>query len=97
MSQDQIFIQHRFTVSQDGKDYSDAIVLPQAEYEKLTKADIDSLKAQRFDTWKQAIDNPPVVVETPKELLIASIDEQIKGLQAQKDQLIALPIKKEIK
>ncbi len=58
---DQIFIQHRFTITDPDTGYSftDALVMPQGEYEALQEDDIESQKQERFDNWKEAIATPP--------------------------------------
>ena len=82
---DQVFIQHRFTVTEGDKSYSDAIVLPQADYNKLSSQDIETQKQTRFNTWKTIISTPPPVLTKTEQL--AAIAEQKKTLQ---DQLVVL-------
>jgi len=92
---DRIYVQHRFTEKRAGySEYSDAIVLPIDEYEKLTKEDIDAIKEERFQNWKSIIENPPVEIElkdVPKEDLqsqVESIDRQIQDLENQKTRVV---------
>jgi hypothetical protein len=86
---DKIFIQHRFTVKKVGSyDYSDAIVLPKEEYEKLTEGEIEAMKEERWANWDNLIKPPPVQPEPTKEDLeaqVKAIDEQIATLTAQKE------------
>lgn len=88
--EDQIFIQHRFKVSKDGLDLQDAIVLPLDEYNVLTKKEIEDIKTERFDNFKETIENPPVKPEPSKEDKIASIDKDLASLDEQKAQLLSM-------
>ena len=56
--EDQIIIQRRFTIERDGLTFSDAIVLPEDEYNALTTEQIDAIKEERFTNWKTAITTP---------------------------------------
>lgn len=89
---DSVFIQHRFTIEKDGLVLSDAIVLPQTEYQTLTNQQIIDLKNQRFENYKQAIENPVQEPEPTKEEKVASIDQQLASLEEQKQ---ALTLQKE--
>jgi len=73
---DQIFIQHRFTVEQDGVSLTDAIVLPQEEYNKLTTDDIEKQKTQRFDDFKYRIEHPPIEPVLTKEEELSLLDAE---------------------
>lgn len=84
---DQIFIQHRFTIEQNGMSFSDAIVLPQDEYNKLGDQDIETIKQQRFDAWQQVLKNPPQSSVVPIDVQLADITTQIQSLQDQIDVL----------
>lgn len=87
---DQIFIQHRFSVERGGQTLQDAIVLPKEDYEKLSPEEIEAQKEERFTNWQIAINTPQEVVEPTKEDLEAqqvSIDQQIESLQSQKVEL----------
>lgn len=83
--EDQIFIQHRFTIEKDGVTLSDAIVLPQSEYETLTDKDIEAIKQERFDNFKQVLSAPPI--ETIKEEQLAEIEQQLATIAEQKEVL----------
>lgn len=85
---DQIFTQHRFTIEENGRSYSDAIVLPQEEYQKLDEAAIEQIKTGRFDSWKSLVDNPPKEVEPTKEDQLALVDLEIAQLDEKKQLLI---------
>ena len=86
-------IMHKFTIERDGNSYTDSLILPEDDYKKLSEAEIEGMKEERYSNWKNMIDNPPQPVELkdlPKEDLEAqaqSIDEQIVSLQAQKAQV----------
>lgn len=88
---DEIYIQHTFRILKDGLSYSDAIVLPQAEYQALSAKDIDNLKNKRFDNWEAIVTAPPPPPPTKEEQLAtleAAINEAqtiLTDLQEQKD------------
>lgn len=81
---DEIFIQHRFTLVQNGASLSDALILPIADYQSLKQADIDTLKQQRFTSWKYQLDNPPVIVEPSIDVKYQIVTDQITELTKQK-------------
>jgi hypothetical protein len=87
---DEIFIQHRFTYT-DPKygTFSDAIVLPQTDYNALKQADIDTLKQTRIDNWINLQKNPPVQAIIPPVQQLADIDNQIESLATQRETIIA--------
>jgi hypothetical protein len=84
--QDQIFIQHRFTINEGSKQYKDAIVLPLSEYQQLSPEQIESKKNERFNSWKTISSTPQVVVSDP-EAELQTIDAQIQELSSKKQQL----------
>lgn len=55
---DQIIIQRRFTIERDGLAFSDAIVLPEDEYNALTPEQIEAIKEERFQNWKTIVTTP---------------------------------------
>lgn len=79
---DQLYYQLRFTKEKDGKSYSDAITLPKADYEKLTPAEKETTKQQRFDNWIAILNAPPI--EAPLEDQLKGINDQIAELTNQK-------------
>lgn len=81
---DQIFIQHRFTIEKDGQKLTDALVLPKDEYEKLTPEDIEKTKQERFDNWLYAVTHPPVVEEPSEEEKLQQIESDLQSLEEQK-------------
>jgi hypothetical protein len=85
--EDKIFIQHRFTIERDGQILQDAIVLPQDEYNKLTKEDLEAQKEARFTNWVDHIKHPPVVPELSKEEQLAQVDKDLASLEEQKQVL----------
>lgn len=56
---DQIFIQIRFTIEQDGLVLKDALIMPQSDFNTLTEQQITDMKQARFDAWKLSIQTPP--------------------------------------
>lgn len=86
---DQIFIQHRFTIVEDGNSFSDALVLTKDEYDLLTPEQIESQKQERFNNWKEFVNNPVKQPEQTKEELIASLDKDLANLEEQKQVLTA--------
>jgi len=56
--EDQVIIQRKFKIERDGLSYSDAIVLPEAEYNALTPEQIETIKEERFENWKKIITTP---------------------------------------
>lgn len=87
--EDQIFIQHRFRLIEGDLQFSDALIYPIEEYQKLTPEEIEKLKIGRFDVYKEYLANPPVVVEPPDEEKIATVIEEITKLLAYKAELEA--------
>ena len=85
---DQIFIQHRFTIAHEGLTYSDAIVLPQDEYQKLDEAAIEQIKTGRLDSWKSLVEKRAKEVEPTKEEQLALVDSEIAQLDEKKQLLI---------
>lgn len=82
---DSIFIQHRFTIEKDGKTYTDAIVLPLGDYEKLSSEEIEVIKEQRFNNWDEQVKNPV----TPSNVhVLADIESKLVELENQKAALI---------
>lgn len=86
---DQIYIQHRFTIKQGDQQLQDAIVLPQEEYNKLTAEDIETQKQERFNSWIDSINNPPPESVLSKAEQIAQIDKDIASLDEQKALLVS--------
>ena len=54
---DEVFVQHRFTIfdEETGQLFSDALVMPQSEYRKLSAAKQEQLKAERFEAHKRHV------------------------------------------
>jgi hypothetical protein len=82
---DEVFKQLRFTIERDGKRYCDAIVLPEDEFDKLSKEDIEKTKEERFTNWLTVISTP--APELSKEEQLAQTEEQLKAIEEQKVQL----------
>lgn len=98
---DKIFIQHRFTIEENGSSFSDAIVLPIEEYNGLSQEEIETIKSQRHTNWKEIISNPPQPIayedmfREDLETVVVDIDAQIVSLQAQKEMIsLAIPVAK---
>lgn len=87
---DQIFVQHRFTLVQNGQSLTDALVLPIGEYNALSAAQITALKQQRFDNWQNLIKNPPAPVEPSKAEKLVTIDKDLLSLDEQKQTLLKM-------
>ncbi len=85
---DQIFIQHRFKVEENGQSFSDAIVMPQDEYVKLTPEEIETQKQERFNNWQEAIKSPLVQEEISKEEQLAQLEKDIASIEEQKQILV---------
>lgn len=49
---DQVFIQHRFTIEEDGLTFSDALIMPKEEYDALNEEDIANMKHDRYTKWR---------------------------------------------
>ena len=82
---DKLYYQLRFTIEKDGRSYSDAIVLPKEDYEKLTPEDIETTKQQRFDNWITILNTP--AIEVPLEDQLKAVNDQIAQLIEQKTQI----------
>lgn len=95
------FIQVRFKNTTDkGVEFNDALYFPIEDWEKKTQEEIDTLKEERFNNWKQAVENPPAPVEPTKEQLEAEklqIEEYITNLEAKKGEILASIASKEAK
>ncbi len=58
LMEDSIWIQRRFTkVTDQGIEFKDAIILPEEEYNALSEFQIEVIKEERFDNWKESINN----------------------------------------
>lgn len=88
--EDQIFVQHRFTVEVQGILYSDALIVPLDEYEALAPTTIQELKQERVDDFIYFIENPPPVIDIPIEEQLAELADQIEALVQQQEELQAL-------
>lgn len=86
---DQIFIQHRFIHTEDGLSFSDAIVLPEVEYEALRPEDIEVIKAARFTGWKAALEE--MKKEKTKEDLLRDRDDLLVEAQRLEEELAKIP------
>lgn len=84
---DQIFIQHRFKIEQDGRSFSDALVMPKEEYDKLTPEEIETQKQARYDNWVYVIEHPEPAIELPLVDQLENVESQLADLQAQIDYL----------
>ena len=94
---DEIIVQYRFTDPDTG--YSDAIVLPRAEFVaefgSLTKLDTDKLdvaKAERVANWQAALVQPEPTVEEAKAQVVAEAESyvaQVEALAERRDDLLA--------
>lgn len=82
---DQVYIQDRFTINQNGHSLSDAIVLPIAQYNALTPAQITQMKQDRFNSWLIVINTPPPVIPINQQL--ADVDSEIAALTTELSQL----------
>lgn len=85
--EDQVIIQHRFTVERNGLILQDALVMPIDQYNKLSKKEIEVQKESRFLNWSEQIKNPPVQVEVSKEEQLAQVEEELKTIEDRKVQL----------
>jgi len=99
--EEQIFVQVRFkNKTEAGIEFNDALYFPIEKWEEIKKEDIEILKEERFNNWKQAVENPPVPVEPTKEQLEAEklqIEEYITNLEAKKVEVLASIASKEAK
>lgn len=90
---DEIFIQYRFTyIDPKYGTFSDAIVLPQTDYNALKQTEIDILKQTRIDNWVSSLKNPPVQAIVPPAQQLADLDSQIEQLSTIRDDLVATGI-----
>lgn len=55
---DDVLISDTFLFESKYGSYSDAIVMSEEEYNKLSEEDIAAIKQQRFDNWINHIENP---------------------------------------
>lgn len=63
---DEVRIQYRFTVEAEGyPDFTDAIYFTIEEFNEMSDADLEALKAERWENWATIFDNPPVEVDAP--------------------------------
>jgi hypothetical protein len=52
-------IQVRFTITEDGKTYSDALYFTEAEHAAATTKQIEDAQVARFNQWKAVVTAPP--------------------------------------
>jgi hypothetical protein len=69
--------------------FTDAIVLPQAQYSALKASDLQALKQARFDAWVSLMKNPPAPIIVPPVQQVEAIDNQLEQLAIQRDDIIA--------
>lgn len=75
-----------FRIERDGKNYADAICLPEEEFDKLTEQDIEAIKEERFTNWLKVINTPQPEVSPEKQL--EDVEAQITSLDEQKEILL---------
>lgn len=51
-------VHDKFKIDRDGLSFSDAIVLPEDEYNALTPEQIEAIKEERFQNWKAIVTAP---------------------------------------
>lgn len=79
-------IQVRFTVTDQGQTFTDALYFTSEEYAALTERELAEMQRARFDAWLALVQAPPL---PPVELSPEEIRGQIEQLQTQADALIA--------
>lgn len=84
---DQVFIQHRFTLSDSYGVFSDAIVLPKAEYDLLSAKNITDTKAARLLGWKKAIDDAKLLPSPTKAEQLSKVTSELTELTKKVDDL----------
>lgn len=82
---DQVQIQVKFTITQNGQTLTDALFYTQDEYNALTPEQLQADKQKRFDSWQTAINTPPI--EPTPDQQFTDVTDQITSLQEQLDQL----------
>lgn len=75
-----------FRIDRDGHSFADAICLPKEEFEKLTEADIEAIKEERFQNWLTVINTTQP--EVPPEQQLVDVESQIASLDEQKEMLL---------
>lgn len=68
--------------------YTDCLYYSLDEWSSITDEQLEANKQARYDKWVEAKENPPVEEGVLVEEVVASIDEQIEALQAQKEELL---------
>lgn len=85
---DQVQIQVKFTIQQDGLTFTDALYFGPDEYKKLSDSDIEAMKQERFDNYKATIANARKLPQEQPVEQIASVDDQIESLNASRQTLV---------
>lgn len=86
---DQVIVQHRFTITEaNGLSFTDAIVLPESEYQQLTPEQLEAIKQERFASWKKQIIEATVVTEPTAEEKISLIDQDLAIIEETKQALL---------
>lgn len=78
---DTIFIQRKFKIEQDGISLSDALIIPQGEYNSLSEQEIETLKTERFTAHKYRLENPPQIEEPTKEEKLEALELERQALE----------------
>lgn len=82
---DEVFISHRFSVDlPNGTSFSDALVLPEVDYKKLKKDDLDALKTKRA---KDHVDRIEAESKRPAPLKAQRLKDLRDARKAQNDAL----------
>lgn len=92
---DTIYIQIRLKREYNGVEFNDAIYFTEDEYKDIKPSEIEKLKEERFNSFKESVDNPPVPVELTKEQLeeekmaLQKLIDEVNEKIAEKDAVIA--------
>lgn len=88
---DEVRVQHIFRDPETG--FTDALVLPKDEYEKLGVDAIETLKAERITAHRELLAAAPVEAAPPTaeelEAELAAVREQKAALEAREVELVA--------
>jgi len=87
---DQILIQHRFTITKDGQTLSDALVMPVAEYNALSPAQIEVLKQERITNFIKAIADAGKAPKPTKQETLDFLDRDLASLEEQRQNILRL-------
>lgn len=77
----EVTVQVKFKIVRDGFSLVDAFAFTPEEYAGLSQEQLDAMKAERFNTWKEHILQPAPEIKITIEEEIESIDKELEEIE----------------